>query len=315
MRKRYLYGSGLVLLAILLTLVVWQVSFSFGEYGPANTSQTFVFWATSTLIFLLTVTLSFMLFRTGVKLYIERQSHREGSRIKSKLVFGALALSLLPVVFMLAFSYVILNRNVEKWFSRPAEGVRTSLVDSAAALDEEVQDRAQALANWLATLPELRTASADFAKLCANNRISELRITSNNDTANLCPANEATGKLFEARAPLGDGRTLRIGVHRGVDLESQEKDIERYMSEYNQLAAEKKNIRKLYLLFLVLIALFILFVATWIALLLSRHISVPISALLVAASEVRKGNLGYRVPDQSDRRARHAGPRFQRDDA
>ena len=196
---------------------------------------------------------------------------------------------------MLAFSYVILNRNVEKWFSRPAEGVRTSLVDSAAALDEEVQDRAQALANWLATLPELRTASADFAKLCADNRIAELRITSNNDTANLCPADEATGKLFEARAPLGDGRTLRIGVHRGVDLESQEKDIERYMSEYNQLAAEKKNIRKLYLLFLVLIALFILFVATWIALLLSRQISVPISALLVAASEVRKGNLGYRV--------------------
>src|SRR5665213_4560595 len=91
MRNRYLYWSGLVLLAILLTLVVWQVSLSFDEYGPANASQTFVFWGTSTLIFLLTVTLSFMLFRTGVKLYIERQSHREGSRIKSKLVFGALA--------------------------------------------------------------------------------------------------------------------------------------------------------------------------------------------------------------------------------
>ena len=56
MRKRYLYGSGLVLLAILLTLVVWQVSFSFGEYGPANPAETFVFWAVSTLIFLLTVT-------------------------------------------------------------------------------------------------------------------------------------------------------------------------------------------------------------------------------------------------------------------
>ena len=70
MRKRYLFGSGLVLLAILLALVVWQVSFNFGEYGPANTAQTFVFWAVSTLIFLLTVTLGFMLFRTGVKLYI-----------------------------------------------------------------------------------------------------------------------------------------------------------------------------------------------------------------------------------------------------
>ena len=35
MRKRYLFWSGLALLAILVTLVVWQVSFSFGDYGPA----------------------------------------------------------------------------------------------------------------------------------------------------------------------------------------------------------------------------------------------------------------------------------------
>jgi HAMP domain-containing protein len=46
---------------------------------------------------------------------------------------------------------------------------------------------------------------------------------------------------------------------------------------------------------LLLIALFVLFVATWIALLLAKQISVPISALLDAASQVRKGNLGHRV--------------------
>ena len=39
MRKRYLFWSGLALLAILLTLVVWQVSFSFGDYGPADNPQ------------------------------------------------------------------------------------------------------------------------------------------------------------------------------------------------------------------------------------------------------------------------------------
>src|SRR6202035_1637121 len=143
MRKRYLFWSGLALLANLLTLVVWQVSFSFGEYGPADAAQTFVFWAVSTLIFLLTVTLGFMLFRTGVKLYLERQSNREGSRIKSKFVLGALALSLLPVAFLFAFSYDILNRNVEKCFSRPAEGIRIDLIDTGIALGDEVQGRAQ----------------------------------------------------------------------------------------------------------------------------------------------------------------------------
>src|SRR5690348_2907420 len=107
MRRRYVYVSLIVLLAILLTLIVWQVSFSFGDHGPANPAQTFVFWAVSTLIFLLTATLSFMLFRTGVKLYLDRQSNREGSRIQTKLVLAALALSLLPVVFLVAFGYAI----------------------------------------------------------------------------------------------------------------------------------------------------------------------------------------------------------------
>ena len=293
MRNRYLYGSGLVLLAILLILVVWQVSFSFGEYGPATTAQTFVFWGVSTLIFLLTVTVGFMLFREGVRLYMDRHGHREGSRIKSKLVLGALALSLLPVMFMLAFSYVILNRNVEKWFSRPAEGIRNDLLERATAFDQEVQDRAQALANWIAVLPPTRDTKEALGQLCGEYRIAEIRIEPVRE--NFCPPDESDERVFEARAPMPDGRELLVGVHRAVDLGEQAKEIERYMSEYNQLAAERNNIRKLYMLFLVLIALFILFVATWIALKLSHHISVPISALLMAASEVRKGNLGYRV--------------------
>src|ERR1700691_4350480 len=111
MRKRYVFGGGVALLA-LLTLVVWQVSFKFGEYGPTDATQTILYWAVSTLIFILTVTLLVRLVRTFVKLYLERHSGREGSRIKSKLVFGGLALSLLPVVFLFLFGWVILNRSL-----------------------------------------------------------------------------------------------------------------------------------------------------------------------------------------------------------
>ncbi|HTS74751.1 MAG TPA: ATP-binding protein [Bryobacteraceae bacterium] len=298
MRKRYLIGSGLVLLAILLTLVVWQVSLSFGEYGPADTAQTFVFWAVSTLIFLLTVMLGFMLFREGVKLYITWQSRREGSRIKSKLVMGALALSLLPVVFLVAFGYAILNRTLDKWFGKPAERVRTNLVETATALDNEVRDRGQALANWIALLPEVRNGNADFARICSENRIASLRI----DGSPVCPEqkSDTATLVFEAQASLGDGRTLTLGVRPGIDLATKQHQINSYMREYNQIAAQRKWFRLLYSLFLLLIALFILFVATWIALLLARQISVPISALLVAAGEVRKGNLGHRVQVQAN---------------
>ena len=57
MRKRLLFGSGVVLLAILVTLVVWQGSFNLGSFAPSSIQQTYLFWAVSTLIFILTVTL------------------------------------------------------------------------------------------------------------------------------------------------------------------------------------------------------------------------------------------------------------------
>jgi two-component system, NtrC family, nitrogen regulation sensor histidine kinase NtrY len=120
-RKRILYVGGIVLLAISVALVVWQGSFNFGKYGPADPQQTFIFWAISSLIFVLMVTLGFMLVRTIVKLYIDRRSGREGSRIQTKLVLGALALSITPALFLVLFSYEVLNRNLDKWFSQPTD--------------------------------------------------------------------------------------------------------------------------------------------------------------------------------------------------
>ena len=194
MRTRHKIALGLTALAVLLTLVVWQVSLRF-DYVPANTAQTVAFWAISTLVFLLTVLLGFLLFRTAFKLYLERQSLREGSRIKFKLVFGAIALSLLPVAFLVAFSYAVLNRTVEKWFSRPAEGIRINLIDAAVGIGDEVQDRADALANWLVTLPAMQDGTANFAKICLDNRILELRIESKDGELTVCRSEEHTSEL------------------------------------------------------------------------------------------------------------------------
>jgi PAS domain S-box-containing protein len=297
MRKRHLFGAGLVVLAILLTLVVWQVSFTFGEFGPTNTAETFLFWAVSTLVFLLTVTLGFMLFRETVKLYLERQRNREGSRIRSKLVFGALALSLLPVVFLVLFSYAVLNRNLDKWFSAPGEGMNIQLRGVAEGLGEEVQSRTDALAHWLSVLPEVRDGTADFTKLCRENRIEQLRIDSPAGNRILCATSTAGASvpLFTSRQQLAGQGTLVVRARPHLDVVEKQKQIQDYVSKYNQLSTERRSFRYLYLMLQALIALFILFVATWIALLLAKQISVPISALLEAASQVRKGNLRHRV--------------------
>jgi two-component system, NtrC family, nitrogen regulation sensor histidine kinase NtrY len=211
------------------------------------------------------------------------------------LLAGALALSLLPVVFLGLFSYVILNRNVEKWFSRPAEGIRTDLVQSSRALSAEVQGRANIMARWVASLPEVAADGVNYAQLCRENNIASLEIRRPGAPPNtVCRLQPGTTDVYIATAPLRDG-TLVLSVRSAVDMQKTQSEIDRYMAEYSQLAAQKKNIRTMYLLFILAIALFILFVATWIALLLSRQIISPISALLVAAGEVRKGNLAHRV--------------------
>ncbi len=296
MRKRYVIGSGVALLAILTTLMVWQTSFTFGNYGPASPEQTFVLWAVSTLIFVLAVTVGFMLFRTGVKLYLERQRNREGSRIQTKLVAGALAMSLLPVVFLVAFSYLILNRNIEKWFMVPVEGIKTELQDTSAAFRNEVQGRADALAGFLATRTDVRTGTANFARLCSDYRIAELNLRAPEGSRKLLCPSKATGiSTARAEAPVGILGSLEVVIEPEVDLIAKQLLIDEFMRKYNRVNAQKRDIRSFYLLFIVLIALFILFVATWIALLLSRQISGPILGLLEAASQVRGGNLGYRV--------------------
>ena len=66
---------------------------------PADPSQTIVVWALSIINFILMVTLSFMLGRMALRLYFDRRANREGSRIKTKLVLGAMGLSFLPVFF------------------------------------------------------------------------------------------------------------------------------------------------------------------------------------------------------------------------
>src|SRR5579864_8413150 len=142
MKKRVLYGTAIVLLVISVVLVVWQGSFNLGEYGPTDAQQTFIFWAVFTLIFLLMVTLGFILVKNGVKLYVERQSNREGSRIKTKLVIGALALTFMPVLFQVLFNYQVLSANLNHWFSAPVDAYRKTFLNFSNVLTHELGDEA-----------------------------------------------------------------------------------------------------------------------------------------------------------------------------
>jgi two-component system nitrogen regulation sensor histidine kinase NtrY len=295
MRKRVAFGSGVVLFAILVTLVVWQGSFNLDQIAPSSIQHTYVFWGVSTLVFVLTVMLGFILFRTGVRSYIERQTNRPGSHIKSKLIGGALALSVLPVIFLVLWSVSVLNRNLDSWFSRPARSMNVDLTQVGAALDREVRDKLAAQAQWLAS--QSMAESADFyERFCMANEIEHAEIENPRGVKRvLCSVPKAhDGELYTAQIQTKAG-ALTLSARMPLDLAAKQQEINGYVAEYNQLAVDRKAFRSLYLLLLSLITLFILFFAIWIARYMASQISTPITALLKAAEQIRKGNLGYRV--------------------
>ncbi|HTW67021.1 MAG TPA: ATP-binding protein [Bryobacteraceae bacterium] len=296
MRKRVMFGSAVVLLSILASLVVWQGSFNLGAFAPApsNIQQTYLFWAVSTFIFILTVTLGFNLFRTVLKLYIERQTNRPGSQIKSKLIGGALVLSVLPIIFLVLWSVSVLNLNLDKWFSRPARTMNIDLVQISKALDQEVGDKLTAQAHWLAAQP---AQSADFyERFCQENQIEKAEIQSADGASRvLCSVSDAgQGDLHRASIQTAEGRLL-LSARMPLALAAKQREINEAVADYDRLSAGRKSVRRVYLSLLSLITLFVLFFAIWIARYMAGQISTPITALLRAAEQIRKGNLSYRV--------------------
>jgi two-component system nitrogen regulation sensor histidine kinase NtrY len=297
MRKRVMYTAGVVVLAILVTAIVWLGSSSLGDFGPQSPEQTYLIWAVSTLIFLLTVVLAFMLVRNFVKLYVERHSNREGSRIRTKLVLGALALSVTPVVFLVVYSYSVLNHNLTKWFSKPASDVNMNYVRIGQAIESESLAKAQAQVDWFASVPDLDKGV--LQPLCTDRKVEELFIRAKDGSrVQLCnpPPHQKPEipKITTAEATIPEG-TLVLRTALPIDLAHTQTEINAAVQRYDKLNADRKNTRWAYLQMLSLITLFVVFIATWIALFLAKQISVPISALLGAAQQVRSGNLGYRV--------------------
>jgi len=77
-------------------------------------------------------------------------------------------------------------------------------------------------------------------------------------------------------------------------------DIQHEVERYDALGHQQKALKRIYLSILGLLTLLILFAATWLAMFVSKQVTVPIQALAEATHEVSQGNLGYQVAVQSE---------------
>src|SRR5579884_3553478 len=319
MPKRLFYSLAAILLIVSATLLIWQGSFpgNFGSISPEDPEQTFVFYGISIVIFLLMITLGFMLMRLMIKLWVDRRAYRPGSRIRTKLFVAALLLSLMPVFFMVFFSFYVLSATLQRWFSRPTELELADLTALAVSLDRQTRAAAHATAELLAARPETKTAvsgdaespSAWLGQFCADHNASAAALYKPcGEGTPGCGPRVASWGVFPKPEDRGfvvvTAPVTIAGANPGsvvlasaipIDVRAEQTQIEKFHREFDQLSDQRKLIRRNYLQLLTLIALFVLFVATWLADFLARQISAPISALLHAAEEVSRGNLSWRV--------------------
>ena len=128
--------------------------------NPDTNQQLLFFAALSAVIFLLFVALTFVLARNLLKLFAERRLGVLGSKFRTRLVVGGLLLSFLPVIMMFLFAYGLMNRSIDKWFSRPVEEVREDTAAMASLLSRYLAQNARAEAESIAALPETQRAFA-----------------------------------------------------------------------------------------------------------------------------------------------------------
>ncbi|MFL6466183.1 MAG: sensor histidine kinase [Bryobacteraceae bacterium] len=302
MRRRFASIATGLSFVILLILLIWQGSFRI-SYSPSSASETTLLWSVSTIIFLLTVLVAFMLFRAGVRVYIDRHRNKEGSRIRSKMLFGALALTLAPVLFSVLFSVYVLNRHLDVWFSK------TSLQRLNTLYQKEAQERVEAETDWISLLPQTRSAAqsgqvdtALFKKISQEHGIQQLILHRTVGVPILLyqSFDKADSELLHATSDVmdGDQRLGRVSMAAALngDLSASEGAFAHEVNHQRELqTGRRKFYQDTYFQLICLITLFVLFFAAWSAQVLSRQIAIPISALLGAAHEVRRGNLSYRV--------------------
>ncbi|PYS29278.1 MAG: hypothetical protein DMF75_17555 [Acidobacteria bacterium] len=112
------------IVAFLLAVIAAQQLFNLGTVLPTETgSDTLLLYALSSLNFAAFVVFSFILLRNLLRLRRERHDRQPGAKIQTRLLVYFIGLSLLPIAAMATFSYLFLNRSVEKWMGRLPENV------------------------------------------------------------------------------------------------------------------------------------------------------------------------------------------------
>lgn len=315
-RRRIPWVLGLFVLASFTLLVLLQTSNLWRTLSVETASDTLLLYGLSSLNFIAFIVFGFIFLRSIVKLIRERRAFQLGSRIKTKLLLYFAAVSLLPIVAMAGFSYLFMNRALERWFTQiPENVVRAPLeLEKQAKADrfEAVQEMARVLAS---SFLGRQVSAKELDAVAATGGLSlvelvdeknERIVAGGPDKRDSAEMRLVRERLFDdpnlrdgvgidaAVASVGDGR--RVVIVTGLrEPESVAQTVDSTLAEFDRLKQQNVMVRQIGLLTLGVLTFLLIFASSWTAFYIARGLTVPVKALAEGAEKIAEGKLGHQV--------------------
>jgi hypothetical protein len=393
-RKLWIVALGASLLVLFVALATLN-AFNTQLPKPATTQQIVIFTGLSIVAFLLFVTVLILLVRNVLKLYADQRSRVMGTRLRTRMLWGAVLVSLIPIASMYAFSYLLLNRAVDRWFSQPVTEMRDDSNRMAHELAGYTGANARAEADSIASnlpappppIPAAKVSSpvstlkgqahhsihtpsrnsVHTAALSASRlhreaiyqvlRQHEITLqngfaivyhdgrvvasfqmpqragataqvktwlpdqtaeedsddpakqipTDPNDAAILATAQRNDQPVFSlgttdyalAATPIQQGNTVVVGLPMPFGMAATMINLRKNADAYWILYSERRQIRDLYMLLLLMMTSLALFASCWLALHLSKQVTKPVEALADAMEAIASGDYAHRVKESA----------------
>ncbi len=318
--RSFPYILGGIVLLLLALLIILQSSNLWKTLAVNSANDALLLYALSSLNFIAFIIFGFIFVRNILKLSRERRALQLGSKIKTRLLIYFCAVSLLPLIAMAVFSYLFLNRAIDRWFQDiPETVVRRAgdvenqsvknqtmmLAETAQMLTVVLENPTREKLNDLLksgnlTRIEITDQSGKTLLLAERNLSGEQKKELENILEKIHANNFSSpiltdGKDFDAAtAQFPDGRNL-ILVPDLRNNENLGQLVNKSLLEFDRLKDSQTNVRQIGLTTLGLLTFLLIFASSWTAFYVAKGLTRPIKSLAEGADEIAKGNFGHRV--------------------
>ena len=290
------------------------------------------------IVFLLAMI--FYVARNAVRLILERRRKVLGSKLRTRMVFAFISLSLIPTVLIYLVSVKFVQTSVDYWFKGQVEESMEQALELGRAFYGSAQDRLERRGNNMIT--EIVTSKYAWGGKAMdgylNKKFDEYDlslvgvITPEGNEQNTHTSAQWSQSWPEIKeiidwqslkadprswttiipkpgsdlvlgvTPVDEGRSgyLVIGETVGQGLLHRLDQIVRGLDEYKKLKSRKYPWKMNLYLTLGVMAMLIILGAIWFGFRLAKELSAPVQALAAGTERIARGDLSVRLEDQSD---------------